>query len=171
MTDDANLRHLADAFSPVYGLPCWQVRSGHGSFITLEFGEPSLSIREPRELATPVSERVRRRLARRRVTVRGQWHLWIYCCDWAVTVDDAVVGDSASDESINRAVVELDGQKLTGVRRAPRPGGWRFDFDLGARLTTWPYDDAEQWCLYEPGDLVTVADATGQLSRGPSTEM
>lgn len=169
MTDDPE-RLLTAAFAPVYGRPCWHVRGGHGSFLTLEFGEPSLQIREPRRARSPLDNRVERRLAQRVVTVRGQWHLWIYCCAWAVTVDGAPVGDSSSDAAIDRAADALDGQKLLRVARAPGPGAWQFDFDLGGRLVTWPYDDAEQWMLYEPNDLVTTADATGLLSRTPSDE-
>ncbi|RIJ76775.1 hypothetical protein D1871_10435 [Nakamurella silvestris] len=31
-------------FAPMIGLPCWLVRRGHGSFVTLEFGSPQLTI-------------------------------------------------------------------------------------------------------------------------------
>ena len=57
--------------SKLYGIPCWGVRPGFGSFLTLEFGKPHLKVREPvvAGRSSPVS--VRKRLARRRVYVHG----------------------------------------------------------------------------------------------------
>jgi hypothetical protein len=31
----------------LYGKPCWGVKPGFGSFLTLEFGKPNLEVREP----------------------------------------------------------------------------------------------------------------------------
>ncbi len=39
---------LAEAFAPVIGRPCWNVKQGFSNFLTLEFGNPSLVVREPR---------------------------------------------------------------------------------------------------------------------------
>lgn len=51
---------VAAAFRPLYGLPCWNVRPGQGSFLTLEFGTPHLEIIEPREARHTTSPRIRR---------------------------------------------------------------------------------------------------------------
>src|SRR5947209_15880038 len=90
-------------FRPVYGLPCWNAKEGYGSFLTMEFGEPHLVIREPRS-RPEFSPRLRRALARRLVTVRGEWHLWIYCCQWYVYTGKKLVGDADLEGSTKRRI-------------------------------------------------------------------
>ena len=90
-----NLAVIEATFQPIYGLPCWNAKAGYGSFLTMEFGEPHLVIREPRSRPDS-SPRLQRLLARRLVTVRGEWHLWIYCCEWQVESGGRVIGDSSS---------------------------------------------------------------------------
>ncbi len=145
-------------FRPVYGLPCWGVQPGCGSFLTLEFGEPHLRIREPIDSENKVPLRVKRHLARRRVFVKGQWHLWIYCCDWSVYENGKVKGDSTSRRRIRRAAEVLDGQKLTSVTITPRGCRSVFKFDLGARLETKPFDrKSEQWMFFQlSGKILTL---------------
>jgi hypothetical protein len=160
-------------FQPLYGLPCWNVKPGYGSFLTMEFGEPHLEIREPRQASRDdASEQVCRLLARRLVTVHGQWHLWIYCCHWSVTAQGKVIGDSTTKEGVRHAAEELDSQKLVAASVDPLSGCSTFDFDLGARLSTWPYREAEsslyeQWMLYEPSGMVLSFRADGQYSHHP----
>ncbi len=140
-------------WSPVHGHPAWSVRRGHGSFLTFEFGAPALRIREPVEARDDASERTRASLARRRVHPVGQWHLWIYCCNWVVLDHGvAVAHDAALDDEIAAAVGLLDGQKIVSVAHGEAPGTWTFRFDLGGELRTSPYRDdpgLEQWHLYE----------------------
>jgi hypothetical protein len=171
MTDDPTRIDVEAAFAPLLGLPCWNVKPGYGSFLTLEFGEPHLKIREPREVKSG-SKRVRELLARRNVHVRGQWHLWIYCCEWEVYSGKKRVGHSDLKASgtkwIERGARELDGQKLTGVRVKPKSGNSVFTFDLGSRLETKPYNRrSEQWLLYEPDGRVLTYRADGLFSHHP----
>jgi hypothetical protein len=74
---------LRRAFAPVTGLPAWNVRKGHGSFLTLEFGKPHLVVRQPIVAAPEASDEVRTALRHRSVYPHGEWHLWIYwpCSD------------------------------------------------------------------------------------------
>jgi len=155
--------------SAVYGNPAWSVRKGHGSFLTLEFGQPDLEVREPLAASPDTQERVQERLASRRVSVRGRWHLWIYCCNWSITLRGTEVAHSESpDDVIAFATDQLDGQKLLSVIRDERPGTWVFAFDLDCELRTWPYDDdvtGEQWLLYERDSVnVLTVRADGQCS-------
>ncbi len=73
---------LESAFSPIYGSPCWNVKPGHGSFLTLEFGQPRIEFHEPRAVNYSRSLRLKQHHARRRVIIHGEWYLWIYCCYW-----------------------------------------------------------------------------------------
>src|SRR6266700_2643064 len=149
-------------FGRIYGKPCWGVRPGYGSFLTLEFGEPHLEVREPIAANKDVSARVRERLARRSIFVHGEWHLWIYCCDWEVRSKGKRIGDSSTKLKIRRAADCLDGQKLTRFSMSRRNVQCAFEFDLGATLRTKPYDkESVQWLLFEPSHRVVSVRADG----------
>ena len=79
-------------FRPIYGLPCWNVWYGWGSFISMEFGEPRLENREP-QCRPNLSPRLRRHRARRLVTVRGEWRLSIHSCRWYLYTGEKLIGD------------------------------------------------------------------------------
>ncbi len=163
---------IESVFKPLYGKPCWNVGYGWGSFLTLEFGSPHLIIDEPEEAQPDWSPSMRKRRARRRIRVRGEWHLWIYCCGWNVYTRDKLVGDSALESSSKRRIArgakELDGQKLLQVEIDPSRGHSVFTFDLGSRLETMPYNaDSDQWLLYEPSGKVFSYRADGMYSHQP----
>lgn len=153
------MNQIQKSFGAVSGLPCWGVKRGQGSFLTLEFGDPHLIVREPVE-SVSASVKIRRRLARRHVYVAGQWHLWVYCCDWWVRSAARVIGDSSSSRKVERAARYLDGQRLTGVSLGVRGARTVFAFERGDVLETRPYDRrSEQWILYEPRNRVLVLRA------------
>jgi len=105
--------------------------------------------------------------ARRLITVRGDWHLWIYCCDWAVFKGARLIGDSESNRRIDRAAHFLNGQKLLKASVMPRGMRSVFEFDLGGRLETKPFDRTrEQWLLYEPNGNVLAIRADRKYSYG-----
>jgi hypothetical protein len=159
-------------FQRLQGKPCWNVRRGYGHFLTLEFGEPHLEIREPSQVTKSVSPRVRKLFARRRVTVHGQWHLWIYCCDWELLIDGKLIADnrSSTPRKIDRALADLDGQALTGVSVSPKNARSVFEFDLGGSLVTRRFDrTGEQWMLFEPSGHVLTVRADGHCSHQPGT--
>ena len=139
-----------DVFQKVYGLPGWRVSPGWGSFLTFEFGTPHLEIREPITPKGNISEKVRRDLARRAVRINGEWHLWINCCNWKVFAKRKLIGESTSRRSYQTAADFLDGQKLTRVSIHPQDVRSVFEFDLGGRLETRPYDaGSEQWMFFD----------------------
>jgi hypothetical protein len=164
---------VADTFAKLYGIPCWGVKPGIFPSLTLEFGEPHLEIREPQPAQPHWSARVRTRMARRLVAVHGEWHLWIYCCNWSVFVDKRVVGDSSSRKGVQRAADALDGQALVSAEIQVRGCRTVFEFDLGGRLVTRPYDrKSEQWLLYTPsGKVLTLrADKQFSFTQGDGSE-
>lgn len=155
--------------SKLYGIPCWGVRPGLGSFLTLEFGKPNLVVREPVVAARSIPVIVRKSLARRRVYVYGDWHLWIYCCDWVVFSGHSRVGDSSAKMKIRKAAEFLNGQKLTHFSISLGKVSCVFKFDLGAILKTKPYDnESEQWLLYEPSHKVLSVRADERYEYVPS---
>lgn len=158
-SDDKTLEMDAVEFdrlwSPIHDYPAWGVKQGHGSFLTLEFGQPELRIREPVVAPPDASAKTRARCARRLVTVTGYWHLWIYCCNWQITLNGTLAAHSESpDGRIAFAASRLDGRKLVAVTRDTHVGAWAFSFDPGGMLRTSPYWDdptVEQWYLFDRG--------------------
>ncbi|HDR9587734.1 TPA: hypothetical protein QDC22_005401 [Burkholderia stabilis] len=155
--------------------PAWSVTKGQGSFLTFEFGQPELEVREPRAGSPDLSAAARDRLASRRVTVAGNGHLWICYCHWSIAPDGRELAHSESRSGdIAAAAQRLDGQILQSLAPGAEPGAWAFDFDLRGKLTTWPYGDDpsdEQWHLFDrrSGNVLT-ARADGTWSYGPAND-
>jgi hypothetical protein len=173
--DDGVMDQVREALEPLLGRPAWLVQRGYGSFVTMEFGEPAVEVGEPR-LRPLAIEGAPSRVMRRTAHVRGQWHLWIYCCLWSVLLDGTeLAGSESSDVMISRALAVVNGQALSGVHVRPANGSTQFAFDLGCVLATHPappgsYDDepVEQWMLYQwqpPDQVLAVrSDGTYQVS-------
>jgi hypothetical protein len=107
------MKQISDLFRPLIGQLFWCVRRGHGSFLTMEFGLPHLSVREPISASSTSSERVRKNLNRRRVFVVGDWHFWIKYGEWTIsTANYSLESKSNSDASGEHCLEELDGQIL-----------------------------------------------------------
>jgi hypothetical protein len=119
--------------------------------LTFEFGNPSLSIREPIESKEAASAKIVAWRRRRTVKPIGEWCLWIYCCNWRCIVRGRETTHSEStSKRISSAARELDGQRLLSISVDPLKGTSRFVFDLDTVLETWPYEDDdldEQWWL------------------------
>jgi len=153
-------------FAPLYGKPCWQVQQGYSSFLTFEFGEPHLKINDPRPNPRAKTAARRRRAARRSVWVRGDWHLWLYMCDWTLYQGDRLAATTYSpNQRIGNALLDIDGQMLTGVSVSSDLRRSTFTFDLGGRIETVADDEpdkpAEQWMLFEPSGYVLTVRSDG----------
>lgn len=157
-------------FSRIYGRPCWNVKPGYGSFLTLEFGKPHLDIREPMVATKGSSPKVRALLARRNVFVHGEWHLRIANCSWEVLSNGKHVGNGSTKRRMRRAAAVLDGQKLTRFSFNSKGRQCVFEFDLGAVLRTIPYDrKGEQWVLFTPERKVLTLRSDRCYSYTPAT--
>jgi hypothetical protein len=155
---------IGSTFAPLFGLVAWGVQKGQGSMLSFEFGNPHLLIREP--VANPATDnpKIRKLLQRRRVVLHGEWNLWIYCCHWRCTENGA---DQSTDDSPEAEIAAtanfMDGQKLISVNIDRTTGKSFFQFDLGATLEIWPYEDdnEEQWMLFTPSGYVLTYRADG----------
>jgi hypothetical protein len=155
---------IQHSFAKLYGVPSWHVCKGYGSFLSFDFGTPRQEIepvinREPnREGSRPT----------RMVYIRGDWHLFIFCCGWRVTQDGSILATCESSiESIAGACGALGGQALSEFTFQPERGESVFRFDLGGKLTTAPYDGdlLEQWMLYGPDGCVLTYRSDGAFSH------
>ena len=134
---------LIQALSQVYGSPCWRVCQGHGSFLTFEFGAPHDN-------------------------GFGEWHLWIFCCEWRITGRGEPLAHSESArDTIHDACVALEGHGLQAVSFAPEEGASCFAFAGELRLDTAPYDDSEQWMLFCPDGRVFTYHSDGSATWAP----
>ncbi|MEM8856561.1 MAG: hypothetical protein AAGD34_22920, partial [Pseudomonadota bacterium] len=134
------------------------------SFLTFNFGKPKLMVTERR------SGKSRRR---RSAHVRGDGHIWIYCCDWrALQEGRSLASCEDNGTEIARATARLNGQKLMGVEVQPDGGRSIFRFDLGGALETWPWDEDPtdvQWIIYQGAETFSYR-ADGLYHQGLSND-
>ena len=158
-------------FGPLLGLPCWGVNWEPQLNLSMNFGKPHLNIMEPRRIETD-SKRLRLMYAHRKVTVRGDWWLWLFVSRWKLSIsglDD--VTSSGSNIRIQKALRLLDGQCLQQVTVDPDDGHTIFEFDLGAVLNVRAMDRSRKsdiWTLYKPKERVLSVQGNGTFHLGSS---
>jgi hypothetical protein len=159
-------KDFRNVFINIIGKPCWAVKPGHGTSLTMEFGKPRIEIREPRTPQGPVSKKLRETFfERRHVQIIGEWHLWICWSDWTLYKKGKRVGDSSTRRSMEPAVNFLDGQKLIRFSISPRRVQSIFVFDLGATLKVTQSDESsDQWMIFGPAKKVLALRADGRYS-------
>jgi hypothetical protein len=132
---ETDIRNIDEAFRDLLGQLAWSARKGHGSLLTFEFGHPRITIREPVAASAGASERVRKNLARRRVFISGDWHLWTQNAHWEIeTRYENVNSDTFDASSLQETLNELDEQRLLSVAGGSDDGSCVLAFDLGASL-------------------------------------
>ncbi|MBV9976343.1 MAG: hypothetical protein JO105_13225 [Hyphomicrobiales bacterium] len=157
---------LADAISPVKGAVTWHSRRGINNSLTFEFGKPRLEIREPGCSRRITSARARRRLERRLVFIHGDWHLWLFECEWELFCDGKLVATDRSQPSvISKRIKLVDGQQFLDIEIAVENFGSEITFDMGAKIRTRPTtgNDADQWMLYTPTQGVLTYKGDGSI--------
>jgi hypothetical protein len=164
---------IAKSFEPLYGQPCWGLHYLRLLNLSMNFGKPSLDVREPYHTKSK-DEVLQRLAARRNVTVRGEWWLWIYCCHWRLTLDGVALATSSSSlRRIQRAMAQLEGQELVSVVVEPDTGATRFTFDLGGVLHCRRFgreSEEELWTLYKRNRYVLSVCGNGTFSHGRGTD-
>jgi hypothetical protein len=134
----------------------------------MEFGEPRLEIREP------IPSAKHKLFHRRRVTVRGDHHLWIEQCDWTITEAGVEIAHSESDDkTIARALLQIDGQLLEVLEIWPIDGECELTFEhkMLIRLKRYEYEGADPssclWHLFAPESIISLC-GDGKLLYGPN---
>lgn len=160
-------------FEKLFGIFSWRSKKGYGSFLTFDFGEPQITFDEEKNYHYPElfdREGQPKKIIRRSVDVRGEWHLWIRYCNWTIQTDGIVLAhDESSDLEIARATRQLQGQSLRQIDICPKTGNTTFDFDLKGKLITtrykdrvdWPFEETILWDLFLPDDQVLSVYANG----------
>jgi hypothetical protein len=129
----AGLEKIDEVLRLLVGQYVWSVRNGVDTFITMEFGEPHRVIREPIQASEDASATVRRILGRRRISIKGDFSLWVRDSQWSIFTKDAAVNWDSDLAAVREMISNhLDGQKvLSAVRRADETV---LEFDLGTTL-------------------------------------
>ena len=139
------------------GTKAWAPWIGHGSFLTVEFGEPH-------EEAVPAwgGHPARTRY-------RGDWTLWVYCCMWRVDGPDFIAAASEDDRvQMEVGAWMLDGRTVTSLAVRSPGLDLAVEFNGGLVLRTFAiysrehaYEDSttfpEHWYLWTPGGRVIEA--------------
>ncbi len=142
-----------EASAGMIGLSVWGAQQGHGSFLTLQFGEPRPADPE-----------------------RGAFHLWIYMCAWRVEHgQDLGAASEDSNERIAAALHRLNGQAITAVRFERPSLSTTFEFGDSRLITFENHTDAtedhsEQWMLFRPDNLVLSVGPGSAWSLSPANE-
>jgi len=134
----------------------WSTSLGIGTYLTMEFGQPHLTVREPMTARMGATERVRDLLSRRKVSIVGDWTLWIQEADWLVCQSGRCVG--VNDPDLRTFLDCLNGQRLMNARFDEH---LELEFDLGASVRLSPsvskQDDIALWSLtYFKGTTFTL---------------
>lgn len=150
-------------FRKVTGLPCWGVQSEFGTWLSFQFGEPSLDIKE--------SVHGPKLLNRRRVFVIGPYNLWIEMGSWEIFKNGPrpMFHSGQTREKLRRAAAHLSGQILIGISQTKKPLVTEFKFDHGYRLRVTKHyrarRDEHLWHFYLQR-RVTSLRADGRLEYG-----
>jgi hypothetical protein len=133
--------------------------NSYGSWVRLNFGRPSLDVREP----VPNSDHLRSR----RVTVEGEYQLFVELADWTLDIPGSPSATSESSQSdIAKSLAALEGQILRAAKISSTPPTSVFRFDLGATLSLSSYQDAEPdmelWHLFHGHAEISLL-ASGEL--------
>ena len=165
------MKVVQNPWKPLIGQLVWSVRRGVGTSLTMEFGNPHLSIREPISIAQG-SDRVRSDLARRRVFIVGDWHLWIQYGNWAVHMPNASLNSNDKvGTALDKSLELLDGQRLQSADSIVGSATLILRFDGEAAVTVSPAEDIQDtlWSLHLwSGDIVTC-DFDGSLTMEKAT--
>lgn len=156
---------LRDYLRPLLVQPAWHGVAGYGSWLRLNFGNPSLVVTEPRPNAS--LESMRHRLA----IVEGAFQLWIEMGAWTLHQPGRRMVHSGSTRyRMQQAVAALEGQILVDLVCTHAPLKTTFLFDEGSVLEVYPNEGAKPdeplWHFYSGARMLQV-HACGDLCYGP----
>ncbi len=79
-----SIHEIKRIIEPLLGRRAWDASIGHGSFITVEFGNQ------------PIDDKT-----------RSEWHLWIYCCAWYISDGDTLISACNDQREKMQGAIEL----------------------------------------------------------------
>ncbi|MGD0567318.1 MAG: hypothetical protein ABSA78_02845 [Candidatus Sulfotelmatobacter sp.] len=137
-------KEVETLFQPVLGRRAWGAKAGWGSFVTIEFGERHLQQHH----------------------YHGDWHLWLYQCDWTLNSETHEMTNSESKKGlIQTAIDNLNQLELLGLSFDAERMATEFLFQGNLRLRCQPYPNAKPdeqcWMLFMPDKQVASLTTQG----------
>jgi hypothetical protein len=157
---EANLQEICSVI-------CWNASWDINLNLSINFGQPSLSIVEPKDVETNI-DKIREMHKSRLVTVRGEWLFWVLNGYWKLSLKD--YEETTKTSSYHKkimALARLDGQKLVHASVNSQTSATQLDFDLGAQLSIRRIGinyDGDIWSLYKPNGYVLSVRADGKYN-------
>ena len=127
-------------FTQFVGNKAGNIRLGHGSFITMEFGK-TLMIKNEEP--------------------RGEWYFWIQVCAWRLNKNNKPLCASSDSERrfIEETLAKLNNKKLLQVSVLNDNFDLEMLFENNLRLLLFSHttQEYEHWMLYTPDSHVFIA--------------
>ncbi len=149
-------------FKQMYGLKAKNVKQGHGSFITMEFGK---------ELEFEIT--IRGKVERE---TRGEWYFWIQMCSWRIDENfNPIAGCEDSRETIEKALKKIENKKLANIEILNNAFDMKVEFENSIIINlfsiyTEEEDDGENWMLFTPERKVLAVGPGQQIDYRSSGE-
>ena len=148
---------IREIVRPLFGIPGWDAHIGHGSFLTIEFGEE-------REYGRPGDGTP---------WTGGAWHLWVYCSAWRVETPSAILGACEDTrEQMGAAAAALNGRAITAIHVSWPSLETTFSFEGDHTLRVFPIysgnssEDPHSWWLFTPSRMLLTV-GPGSTCAGP----
>jgi len=124
-------------FRGLVGQMAWGAKVGWGSFVTVEFGPKRLQNHH----------------------YHGDWHLWLYQCDWSLKSATHEMANSESKRGVMQTAIDnLNGREFLKISFDRQHMVTRFVFRGDLCLACQPYGDSEPneeaWMLFMPNKQV-----------------
>lgn len=137
-------KEIQDLFRPLLRQKAWGAKVGWGSFVTIEFGSKRLQHHH----------------------YHGDWHLWLYQCDWTLKSQSHEMANSESRKGLMQTAIDnLNDRELLDICFDEQHISTEFLFEGNLRLRCQPYPDAEPneqyWMFFMPDQQVVSLEAQG----------
>lgn len=125
----------------------WQAKKGHGSFLTLDMGRKTVNKRRD---GTEF--------------FAGEFHLWIYMCNWTLSFNDNPYLSSESiDDASSSLLAKVEGGTLTSIEAnadtvlITLSNGFKFELTSASKEDS----DDDYFILYTPSSRVSFNKVRG----------
>lgn len=141
----------------IQGLKAYNVKLGHGSFLTIDFGDP-------------MEINVKTKKGMEKFT-RGEWHFWIYMCAWRIDKGNrALAGSNDSRDKIENVLKKIEGKKLVLFDLKHSPDAVLvFDGKYELKVFNINTEDQDQWMIYTPDKNVLTVGPGNKCSYEPAS--
>jgi len=137
---NSDITSIQGIVAPIFGKVAWNVKLGHGKFITLNFGQ-----------TLPADEEGR---------VFGEWYLWVRYCEWRIESETEVIVAS-HDKILDSELKILEALSVERVHIQKPSLETIIVFSGSIRLILFPEyssteNELDHWMLFAPGQKVLI---------------